>query len=164
MTQYLFERSETNPYNFVFKTNYELVYEIKFKHTPYIFVNEPDFAEDIYELSIILAEGSPIKTPPDPAIAQTVLAICMAFIDQMGHPIFLFICDSHDGRQAVRARTFTRWFQDSEVKGIAKFDGQFPDENGINIYISFMIPSNHPYYREAVVAFTDLIAAYKQAK
>lgn len=161
---YFFEQSEANPASFIFKTSFGLLYEIKFQHTPYLFVDEPEFSNDIYELSVILAEGSQTKTPPDPAIATTVLAICVAFIEQIGHPIFLFICDSRDGRQAVRARTFDRWFKEAKATRIAKFDGSFPDGQGVDLHISFILQIDHPYYREAVAAFADLIYVYNQPK
>ncbi len=161
---YAFRRAPDRENTFLFETAYDLLYEIKFQHTPYIFVDEPEFSNDIYELSVILAEGNHAKTPPDLAIATTVLAICVAFIEHIGHPIFLFICDSRDGRQAVRARTFDRWFKEAKATRIAKFDGSFPDGEGVDLHISFILQIDHPYYREAVAAFADLIYVYNQPK
>jgi hypothetical protein len=161
---YPFERSDDDPNTFLFRTSLKLAYEIRFKHTPYLFENAPEFADDVYELSIILAEGPTDKTPTDPAIAKTVFAIGQAFIEQVGHPIFLFICDTRDGRQAVRARTFSRWFADLNNPHLFKLDGTFPDEQaGLN-YITLIIQLEHPYYYEATAAFADLMAAYNRPK
>ncbi len=164
---YVFDVSDSDSNSFLFKTKHGLLYEIKFKHTPYLFENAPEYANDVYELSIILAgpeTAAFTKTPPDPAIAYTVFAICEAFIKQLGHPIFLFICDTRDGKQAVRARTFTRWFAEINNPYLLKIDGSFPDEQvGMN-YVSLIIQLAHPYFREATAAFADLMAAYNQPK
>ena len=161
---YDFKRDSVEQNTFLFETRLGLFYEIKFKHTPYLFENAPEYADDVYELSIILAGPGPAKTPPDPAIAYTVFAICETFIEQLGHPIFLFICDTRDGKQAVRARTFTRWFTEINNPYLLKIDGPFPDEQvGMN-YVSLIIQLSHPYFREATAAFADLMAAYNQPK
>jgi Family of unknown function (DUF6169) len=162
--QYFFEPSEVSPDSFIFKTDYGLTYEIRFKHTPYLFFDRPEFTDDVYELSVILAKGSPDKTPPDPAINQTVYAICQLFMEQISYPIFLFICDSSDGRQAVRARTFTRWFKEINPARIEKVDDDFSDEQGVRNYISFIIQLDHLHYLEAIVAFSELIESYNQPK
>lgn len=164
MKVYEFRAAAGKENTFLFETNFGLLYEIRFKHTPYLFENAPPYADDVYELSIILADGPTDKTPSDAAIARTVFAIGQAFVEQLGHPIFLFICDTRDGKQAVRARTFSRWFAEINNPHLLKIDGSFPDEQvGMN-YVSLIIQLDHPYFREATAAFADLMAAYNRAK
>lgn len=164
MNGYDFEPSDSDPNTFLFKTRYGRFYEIKFKPTPYLFSDAPEYADDVYELSIITIGQGAMKTPPDPAIAWTVFAIGQAFAEWLGHPIFLFICDTCDGKQAVRARTFTRWFTEIGNPYILKIDGSFPDEKAGANYVSLIIRLDHPYFREATVAFADLLAAYNRPK
>ncbi len=164
MSRYEFREAPGEENTFLFETHWGLSYEIKFKHTPYLFENSPEYTNDVYELSIILAEPRPAKAPPDAAIARTVFAIGQAFIDRLGHPIFLFICDTRDGKQAVRARTFTRWFTEIGNPYLLKIDGSFPDPQAGTNYVSFIIQLDHPYFREATAAFADLIAAYNRPK
>jgi Family of unknown function (DUF6169) len=150
---------------FFFETRHGLFYLVKFGHTPYLLATAPACAEDVYELSVLLPEPPVVKVPSDPAVARTVLAICELFTAQIGHPIFLFICDSHDGRQAVRARTFARWFADISNPNWLKMDGTLPDDEskGLN-YVSLIIQLDHPHFDKATVAFSQLIAVYNRPK
>lgn len=63
---YNFKQAPGQENTFLFETDLGLSYEVKFKHTPYLFEDAPDYQNDVYELSVILAKPGPSKTPPRP--------------------------------------------------------------------------------------------------
>ncbi len=84
--------------------------------------------------------------------------------NRLAHPIFLFICDTGDGRKTARARIFARWFAEINNSYLPKIDGSFSDNQAGMNYVSLIIQFDHPYFREVTAAFADLLAAYNRSK
>ncbi|MBD2756414.1 DUF6169 family protein [Spirosoma validum] len=143
--------------SYVFETTNEVTYQVKFKPTPYLFVNFPKLGEQVYELVIELVyRPTADKLRADPAIGPTVLAICRDFFANKER-ILLYICETADARHLARVRKFDAWFREFTTSKFLKLDIQFPDTNGLTYYISLIFRRNHPD-RHIIIDEFDVLA------
>lgn len=76
MVIYPFDSDESELHTFFFTTDYGLAYRINFVPSGYLFPNEPDFEQNIFEMLIkLVANISNKPAPPDPRIPPTIAAI-----------------------------------------------------------------------------------------
>jgi hypothetical protein len=61
---YKYRAVEDDGMSYFFQTDFELLYEVSFKPTPYLFPSEKPFAKDAYEFSIIVIENPNHASPP----------------------------------------------------------------------------------------------------
>lgn len=129
-----------------FITGKALVYEAGF--TPdYTFLEEGCYQFYLKEIT-----GS--SASRDVKIMGTVAAIIEEFFAK-NQSVALYICDNSDGKQAVRDRIFTGWY-DSYVNRDkytmlhveAKFDG-------VAYYTSVIISNSNPDLQDVIAAFND---------
>ena len=66
-------------------------------------------SDDGWVFQIFIDNKDERKTPPDLNVYETVVAILEEFFKN-DNIALVFICDSHDGRQAIRQRLFNIWF------------------------------------------------------
>jgi hypothetical protein len=62
---YAFDFYEGDTFSYFFYTKYEVIYEVRFKPTPYLFENKAEIANSVYELII-----APISVPTRSKIPQ----------------------------------------------------------------------------------------------
>lgn len=91
-----------NGYSFLFRTETGVSYEIGFVEDHMISDDG-----DVLQLIIRVAEG--VFSQRDPRIRDTVIAVLEEFFKQ-DYVTLVYICDTHDGRQASRQRLFSTWF------------------------------------------------------
>jgi Family of unknown function (DUF6169) len=155
--EYVFAGGNANAY--LFRTQYGVVYEVKFKQTPYLFTDQPDVADDVFELVIEVVQEVSGRVPPDSYIPNTIAAICTDFFRQKDR-IIVYICDTSDRRQSARVRKFNAWFTEFADHQYVKFDTQFPDVGGVTHHVSLILRWNHPFLHTAVSAFGKLSELY----
>lgn len=110
--QYEFELEDENQNLYSFQTSNGALYNVRFKPSPYVFGEESIFAPYLYELIVELAGNELPPKGKDKLMPFTVYAIFLDFYKRNGEAnICLYICDSSDGRQMVRARKFVYWFR-----------------------------------------------------
>lgn len=155
------------PYEFVpdasntvfrFATVHELTYEVRFAPSGYLFLNYPELNDYIFELVIkLLANATGSRTPPDSRIIATVAVIFSAFLEQ-NKRVIVYICDTSDKRQAVRARKFNGWFEQYQsTTGLYKVDQTIMDAQGVIYLMSLITRTDNPLRRQAFDAFDELI-------
>ncbi len=148
-----FKGGETNSY--FFDTNVGLTYEIRFVPSGYAFAQYPDFCDDIFEFAIRIV-NPPARLPlADRFVEPTVVAIFRDFFARHGM-VAIYVCDSSDNRQAVRARLFDRWFQNNRSFGFIKVDTSLNDPVGL-IYLSMIVHSSYRHSVAVAAAFVKLI-------
>lgn len=128
--EYVFEGGINNLYSF--QTWCGVVYEIKFKPSPYIFGEDSVFAPYVYEFSILISykpEGV-IKLASDKLIPNTVVTIFLDFYKNNDNNVCIYICDSSDSKQHVRKRKFDLWFLQFNKGDFIKIDEKFIDRDG----------------------------------
>ena len=109
---YFFEGGQNNSY--FFETNEEIIYEVVFKPTPYLFELENiEILENTFEFSILLKFNPNAKLPSnDKKIGATVVAIFVDFYSHKSKSISVYICESSDGKELARKRKFDQWFRE----------------------------------------------------
>jgi hypothetical protein len=139
-----------------------VVYEVKFTPTPYLFGENRAFARFIFELSITVVDS--VSSPPfDKITASTIAIIFDDFYRQMGEGITLYICDSSDGKQMIRHRKFSQWFDKFHEKEYIKLSAILVDTQHRNTPISIIMKTSNPYKKEISDAFSKVLEEYNKS-
>jgi hypothetical protein len=160
---YRIEKKDFNIY--LFDTDNQISYLIYFKPTPYILGDENlVYADNIFEFIIQLASQNDqdIKVPYDSIVGDTIAFIVKDFFNQNNELITIYVCDSSDNRQLVRAKKFNDWFYKYYDGTLSKLDEKILDKNGTLFPFSLIIRSDNPYKGEILDKFSDLALAYSK--
>ena len=151
-----FEGGVNNSY--IFKTDHEIRYEIKFVLSGYLWEPATPFFKDYtYEFIIAILENNTGKKPPlDKKMPETLRLIFEDFF-QHNKNIAIYICDSSDNKQAVRFRKFNDWFVLLKNRAYVKMDMQVADEKEVYIYTSLIMRADNPNGGEIMVEFNKII-------
>ena len=148
--------------SYVFETSNGIVYEIKFKHSPYLLNENAEYSNLIYEFVIDVTINNSGKKPTlDVAVSETVASIFKDFFTKNTYNICIYICDSSDGRQEIRRRKFDDWFYKYQTDSFMKLDEVLVDSNQNRFPISMVILKENPYFKEIVIAFADISSSNK---
>jgi hypothetical protein len=160
--EYTFVGGENN--SFFFTTVNNLVYEIKFKPTFYLFPVEYPFSERTYEFIIALVENpNPTSPPLDPLVYSTISKIFHEFFGKHDYNVAVYVCDSSDSRQIARMRKFDDWFYKSPLNGkYTKTNYALIDSKGVNFPISVILNINNPYVLDIHSEFHKVMKGYSQ--
>ena len=136
---------KNNSYTIV--TNSEVVYEIKFKPSPYL-TKLNDFDEElIFEFVIeVLYKPENIALTLDKFLAPTINSVFLDFYKKNNDYITVYICDSSDGKHFIRKRKFDYWFEEFNDKTFIKFDDVILDKEKNEFPISFIIKRTNPNF------------------
>ena len=117
---FLFEGGNQNSY--YFETQMGLIYEIRFKPTPYLFGNEmQSIANNVFEFGILMQFNPTLKFPSeDKKIGATVVAIFIDFYNRIGNAVSIYICDSSNGKEFIRKENSMLGFQNLMMKYFLK--------------------------------------------
>lgn len=101
------------------------------------------------------------KSPNDPKIMPTIWAVIEEFFRQNPN-VLLYLCDTADNQQAMRARLFHRWF--SLYKGGEDYifkQVEIPDEGVIN-YVAMIMQRSHPDAIKIAAEFDEQAALLRE--
>lgn len=150
-----FEGGVNNSY--IFKTDHEIRYEIKFVPSGYLWESNPFFKDDTYEFIIaVLEDNTGKRRPLDKKIPKTLRLIFEDFF-QSNKNIAIYICDSSDNKQAIRFRKFNDWFILLKNRTYVKMDLQIPDENEVYIYTSLIMRGDNPNMSSIMIEFKTIM-------
>ena len=151
--EYFFEGGLNN--TFVFETNADILYGVKFKPSEYIIPNKA-YSNSIFEMTIeILDIPAGKKLYPDKIIPPTIATIIKDFFYKIHQPILMYICDSSDDKQLVRHRKFNQWFEEFAGAQLAKTELIFIDNFQKRFPVSLFLEINHPNRQEILDLFFD---------
>lgn len=110
-----------------FITDHQIVYELKFKPSSYVFGNQPPFTEFAFEFVIEVAENPQPKLPPSDSLISFTIARIFNDFFALKETVVVYICENVDGRARSRNRKFNQWFEQSSQEGLSfvKFDYNF---------------------------------------
>lgn len=146
-----------HPNTFAFETDWGLTYEVRFKESGYIFPEEPELWPFVFEMVILLVDrGVNPKTPPDRRIPPTVALIFKTFLAR-NERVIVYICDSSDRREAVRARKFEGWFEYYKGDDFFKVNQNIIDPTGIVYLTSLIMRRDNPLTLRMITAFDNLV-------
>ncbi|GAB2598672.1 DUF6169 family protein [Spirosoma areae] len=153
---FTFGGGPTNSYYFA--NGVGITYEVMFRPSGYLFPDNPEFNSDVYEFIIRIEENIlDVNPPSDPLLPPTIAAIFRDFFKREG-AVVVYICDSSEGRQAIRFRKFNSWYSYFEGRGttLMKIDMEFEDKN-VPVYTSLILQAKHPLLQYIIVAYQKLI-------
>ncbi|GAB3965562.1 hypothetical protein GCM10028806_04980 [Spirosoma terrae] len=153
-----FAGSEQNLYYFT--THLEIIYEVKFVPSSYLFFDYIDDHVNAFEMVISVVDN-PIgkRIPADPLTEPTIRAIFYDFFRSLDH-VIIYICDSSDGRQEARFRKFTNWYYKNIAVDLFKMDARLPDGDRFTL-LSGILSKKHPHFSQFVELFKNLAEADK---
>jgi len=97
--------TSTQDYGFVFSTDTDVNYFLKFSRAAHLFKSECINCSGIYEFSFF-PDKKEIKE--DGKIKQTIIEVIKAFIEKHSCPV-IFLCDTTDSRGKGRLKLFQIW-------------------------------------------------------
>jgi hypothetical protein len=143
--------------SYVFETKNGIVYEVRFKPSPYLLNENANYSNLIYEFVIDVAINLTDKNPPlDSNVSDTIAVIFREFFIKNSYNICIYICDSSDGRQDIRRRKFDDWFYKYQKESFVKLDEILLDSKQNRYPISLVVLKKNPYFKEIVVAFAAI--------
>lgn len=138
-----------------FKTDHDIVYMVEFCLYD-VGVGSPAYWFNLYNLSRK-------NSPNDPKLQQTIVCIVEEFF-RVNPDILLYMCDTADDQQAMRARLFFRWFKNYShhqhyvIRTAVVMDEDIPN------YIALIIPRTHPELTAILQYFDNEITIFKENK
>ena len=160
---FTFVGGELNSY--LFKTLTEITYEVRFTPTPYLFGENSPYADDTFELSLLINHNPTGRTPPfDRLTARTLAAIFGDFYVRSADTVTLYICASYDGRQMLRQQLFHRWFYYFERDDFTKVDDIIRDSGDTPYPLTLIIKHKNPYRIQIIEAFLQATSGYRAGK
>lgn len=104
-----------------------------------------------YQLVIVNVDNQP--SPRDLKLRDTIVAIVEGFFTS-NNEVMLYVCETGDGKQAMRNRLFQYWYSRYERKQEFTFlSASIKDEEGIVNYATLIIRNDNPNYTEVVNEF-----------
>lgn len=144
--------------SYLFQTQYDIIYEVTFKPSGYIFEENHSFKEKTFEFSIIPIENPNKVYPPlDKRVPNTIADIFTDFFKQHDR-IVVYACETADNRASARFRKFNQWFDWYKGTYFFKVDMQMGNDNkGETYFTSLIIRIDNPDAIEIVAAFRKMI-------
>ena len=100
---------------------------------------------------------SHLPSPNDQKLRETILLLIEAFF--MANPnILLYICETGDGKQALRSRLFVRWFntythRDNYVMQTAEVEAE-----GTRNFAALIVQKSNPRLQEIIAEFEETVS------
>lgn len=110
-----------------------------------------------------LVNRSHSHSPNDRKLGKTVAVVIEEFFS-VNPDVLLYLCDSANDQQAMRARLFKRWFSKYDVNGQFDINSAIIKDEGMENYLSMIIPKHHPQYNEIVTLFIDEVERFSNVK
>lgn len=149
--------------SYVFQTNNQIIYEVIFKPSGYIFQENISFRDDTYEFSILVTDNPTGQKPPLDKLIPNTIACIFADFFQKRERIVVYICETSDFRAMARNRKFNQWFDWFKGTEFVKIDMQMgQDQSGEIYFTSMIIRADNPFIGDVVVAFRNLIDANRK--
>lgn len=136
-----------------FMTDYGVAYRIIFSP------NQDIWQNGAYEFSIF-NENNKIS-PNDPKVRGTVESIIEEFF--LTNPnILLYQCETGDNRQAMRARLFTKWFNEYADRHNFCVKVSVLHDEEIDNYIALIVQMSNPDLENILLTFDNFIGFFSK--
>ncbi len=116
---------------------------------------------DVEAYEFILTNPSNRKSPRDPKLRETILALIYEFFRKR-EAVMLYLCETGDNRQKIRSRLFESWFRSSgHQKAFIFLSTEIPDEEGIENFVALICRPDHPQLAFIAQQFSDTIDLFR---
>lgn len=134
---------------------YDIVTDFGVKYSIGFMQDDAIIADNAYQFIISNVNHKP--SPSDDKIKQVVLIMIDEFFRERKN-VLLYICETGDGKQAMRNRLFQYWFSQYECNDEYTFlSSSVKDEDGVINYATLIIRNDNPKLLEVVNEFTQTI-------
>jgi hypothetical protein len=137
-----------NGYSFTFHTRYGHTYEAGF-------TEDYMLSDDGLVFQFFLSCTDNESPEKDEQVMKTVVAILEEFFKNE-LVCLVYICDTHDGRQAVRQRLFASWFYDYAFHSRYEFSYKDIIVDEKPYYVSLICAKNNPLLEDREAALEGL--------
>src|ERR1700761_7683846 len=147
----------TFPNTFVFPTDRGWWYSVFFPSQSGTFVTHPMLENGGLFFEIVF-ERSPLDKPirgRDSLVEVTILTIIRQQLQGQGVlPIYYFVCDMEDKKEAARAKLFALWYETCDLEGweMVNYELQMPDGSR-PFYAGLFVHTDHPNSAQIPDAF-----------
>jgi hypothetical protein len=136
---------------FTFQTGYGVIYSVQF-------LDDDLLSYESYEFVIVNANNR--KSPSDKKLKDTVIAILREFFT-VNNSTILYICETGDKKQSMRARLFDYWFSSAHIsEQITHLSTTIIDTEGVQNYAAIFLRNDNPNFKNIVAEFTDTIETF----
>ena len=122
-------------YDYVFKTEFGVVCVVNFMDDYSV------WEEGAYQL--IIGNETHQKSPNDPKLRDTIICIIEAFFEE-NPDILLYVCETGDGKEAMRNRLFLRWLKDYVRKDLFFVEHLDIEAEGIANFAAIIVQKANP--------------------
>ena len=135
-----------------FLTDYGVQYRIEFVENNNIWEDEKS-----YEFGILNENKK--NSPNDSKVKETVQSIIEEFF--LTNPdILLYQCETGDSRQAMRARLFTRWFNEFDKRDRFCVKVSILRDEEVDNYIAIIVQKSNPKLNDILRDFDEFIGFF----
>lgn len=134
--------------DYLFRTDFGLVYKIGFMDDDTI------WPSGAYQFLIINESNRP--SPNDTKLRQTIFCIVEAFF-QRNPEILLYLCETGDGKQALRSRLFIRWFKEYSSHKDFYFDTIEMEAEGVENFAAIIVQKSNPRISQIISEFNEVV-------
>ena len=136
-------------HSYRFTTDYGVGYSIDFVEDDLFISNET--------FQFIIANLNNRKSPRDSKLRDTILAIIEEFF-RANESTLLYICETGDGRQAMRKRLFEYWLSTYNRKnGFTILSSSLMDEEGVWNFASIIVRNDNPRLADIASEFMETV-------
>lgn len=146
---YKAKKSQANDGFYEFVTDFGVRYSVGFMFDDLVLRHE------VYQFIIANVNNKP--SPNDDKVRQAVMLLIDEFFAE-NNTTLLYICETGDGKQAMRNRLFQHWFSQYERRGEFTFlsSSVVDEEKNVN-YATLIIRNDNPQLTSVVQDFTEII-------
>lgn len=140
--------------NYGFLTDYGVFYRITFVENTNIWQDEK-----AYEFGIVNENRK--TSPNDPKVKKTIQCILEEFF--LSNPdILLYQCETGDNRQAMRARLFTKWFNEYKNRENFYVTVSVLRDDEVDNYIALIVQKSNPRLASIIKDFDEFVGFFSQ--
>ena len=139
---------------YYFWTAYDILYMVTFEEDAF-------GGNDVFWFN--LANLSRKNSPGDRKVQDTIVCVIEEFF-RMNRDVLLYLCDTANDQQAMRARLFSRWFNSYEAKQKYILRSDIVEAEGQTDYVALIVSRENPYAEQIVQLFEAEIKIFKENK
>lgn len=139
---------------------YEFVTDFGVRYSIGFLFDESIITSGAYQF--IISNVNHQVSPKDDKVRNTIMLMIDEFFRQ-NEDVLLYICETGDGKQAMRNRLFQYWFSQYEKKNDFTFlSSSVTDSDGVVNYATIIISNKSPRLTDVVSEFTETIRLFQE--
>lgn len=138
---------------YYFKTDHGVLYKVGFMDDDTI------WEKGAYQF--IIANENNQQSPNDSKVRETVFCVMEAFF-RSNPEILLYLCETGDGKQAMRNRLFVRWFRQYANNELYYFDTVEITAEGVDNFAAIIVQKSNPQLHQIIAEFNEVVEELKK--